>query len=779
MLLTMSAVAKPQLDSCNPTGFFTNVAMALFQQMDLHDFNGNLVTVTNIPIYEDPALFGGTNINYYTPAVQRILQLAANIFDATTNRFIGDGPTNYPTVFRPIFNSHNGIATIIGYAEVSNPAEAFLPTLNASDFIKVDQPANSSVNMYGVPWVIGAKKGFPNFNEFSMENALTVWRKLTFTNFTTNPPWFTNQTFGLDITNSFGVEAWNSYTNFYARPLRLVVSNELSITITNETGETLLDVKNLPFGSDILFTSWPGWTERLTDTSFQVPLYAYNVFTNGIYERFPPYLIPLSVPVWSVTFVPRLWMVLQFKLRYVLIDTSVNRVVDFVNISSTQPAVDISYMLNHNNPSTNHWVPDYTNDGEWNTNQVIGTTLQMGILNQIEVSKANHASVWTDPVQRATQGPRFNHYLLNGGTNYFQAPYTPQRTILQRISFQANDPLVHYTESDLMSTNAIMANYNMVAIGPVSEPPLVNLTNLNFAYQPWGGYHLPGGNALWNSQYDFDLRVKDPGVQQSDDWNFPTGESLAFEWLGRVHRGTPWQTVFLKPSNQTAGQWSTWNNDNVVVTNGNLLFFDAVFTYPNNDWHIASLWDQWVNTNDLASRLSINNTDTNAWEARLDGLTALTNSGFGELDPITISSNSPQAGAIAQAIQSARANATIFKDVGDVLAAAQLSIGSPFLNTNGMNFRASANGITDEALEKIPTQLLPLLRADSFGKIIPADGQLEMSFSGYDGHTYAIEASTNFIDWVVISTNCASDGNFGITNSTTSDRQFYRSVLVR
>ncbi|HWC58087.1 MAG TPA: hypothetical protein VHC44_00230, partial [Verrucomicrobiae bacterium] len=81
-LLASQAVANPQLDPANPTNFFTNVAMAMFQQMDLHDFNGRLVTITNIPIYEDPAQFGGTNINYYTPAVHRVLQLAANILDA-------------------------------------------------------------------------------------------------------------------------------------------------------------------------------------------------------------------------------------------------------------------------------------------------------------------------------------------------------------------------------------------------------------------------------------------------------------------------------------------------------------------------------------------------------------------------------------------------------------------------------------------------------------------------------------------------------------------------
>src|SRR6185312_6006614 len=49
--------------------FFTNAAAAMFKQMDLRDMNGNLVTVTNIPIYADPALYPNipTNQSYYTP----------------------------------------------------------------------------------------------------------------------------------------------------------------------------------------------------------------------------------------------------------------------------------------------------------------------------------------------------------------------------------------------------------------------------------------------------------------------------------------------------------------------------------------------------------------------------------------------------------------------------------------------------------------------------------------------------------------------------------------
>ena len=119
-----------------------------------------------------------------------------------------------------------------------------------------------------------------------------------------------------------------------------------------------------------------------------------------------------------------------------------------------------------------------------------------------------------------------------------------------------------------------------------------------------------------------------------------------------------------------------------------------------------------------------------------------------------------------------------FQQVGDVLATPGLSVASPFINTNGLS-TLGANGLTDEALEIIPTQLLPLLRADSFGQIGAANGQLELSFSGYDGHTYAIQASSNLTDWVIISTNCPSDGIFEITNTTTSGQQFYRSVLLQ
>ena len=140
----------------------------MFQQLNLRDLNSNLITITNIPIYENNSLLYGTNnINYYTSqAVHRILQLAANMYDATTSRFLGPGPTNYPSVFRPVFRKleRRGFR-IVGYQEVSNSAPAFLPYLEVTNFIQTQpQLYNANINISGVPWVIGVEReGFPKF----------------------------------------------------------------------------------------------------------------------------------------------------------------------------------------------------------------------------------------------------------------------------------------------------------------------------------------------------------------------------------------------------------------------------------------------------------------------------------------------------------------------------------------------------------------------------------------------------------------------------------------
>ena len=60
-----------------------------------------------------------------------------------------------------------------------------------------------------------------------------------------------------------------------------------------------------------------------------------------------------------------------------------------------------------------------------------------------------------------------------------------------------------------------------------------------------------GRSELRQAAYDaklINLAFKDPLVTNSDNWDFPADKLPTVGWLGRVHRGTPWQTVYLKAS---------------------------------------------------------------------------------------------------------------------------------------------------------------------------------------------------------------------------------------
>src|SRR5207244_409575 len=149
-------------------------------------------------------------------------------------------------------------------------------------------------NVYGVPWVIGAKKGFPNFNEFSLETAVQVSRKLELRRLAART-FLTNQMYVVGISNIFGIEAWNSYTQALRRlpttPLELVVSNRYSFVLTNIVGNTtnLVLSRRGVVGSRTLIANWAGSS---SPESFLLPVHTNFLFvTNSAYlSRRPPFL---------------------------------------------------------------------------------------------------------------------------------------------------------------------------------------------------------------------------------------------------------------------------------------------------------------------------------------------------------------------------------------------------------------------------------------------------------------------------------------------------------
>ncbi|MBI4324776.1 MAG: hypothetical protein HY674_05875, partial [Chloroflexi bacterium] len=172
------------------------------------------ISVTNIQVHYNPragiAGYFNTN-NEYTASIHRLLQVAANIYDATTNR--GASYPYYPSVFRPVFTGTSSNVVISGYVEETNSAFVSYPWREVENLITASPTTYSNVNVYGHPVVIGAKKGFPNFNEFTLQTVVQVTRKLELRKPNANVntlPNQTNQMYILGITNMFGMEGWNS-----------------------------------------------------------------------------------------------------------------------------------------------------------------------------------------------------------------------------------------------------------------------------------------------------------------------------------------------------------------------------------------------------------------------------------------------------------------------------------------------------------------------------------------------------------------------------------------
>ena len=260
-------------------------------------------------------------------------------------------------------------------------------------------------------------------------------------------------------------------------------------------------------------------------------------------------------------------------------------------------------------------------------------------------------------------------------------------------------------------------------------------------------------------------------------------------WLGRVHRGTPWQTIYLKAPAASLATWTQWTGNSQLVTNWNGVNGvtpDAFFTQPTNDWRLASLVISLLNTNDPRNLVSVNQPGVPAWCGLLDGMTVLTNNlpddelgWLPQFASLIMSSNSPQASTIAAALVTAGSSqpGRRFHDVGDILATPELSTASPWLNTDSA--AQLEGGITDEAYEALPSQLLLLLRPDSIGSVGQSGGTLQVQFTGADGYAYVVQTSSDLLGWTAVSTNYPTNGcfNFVETPPPGSPRRFYRSVL--
>src|SRR5438046_10201028 len=97
----------------------------------------------------------------------------------------------------------------------------------------------------------------------------------------------------------------------------------------------------------------------------------------------------------------------------------------------------------------------------------------------------------------------------------------------------------------------------------------------------------------------------------SDDLEFPSQKYPSIGWLGRVHRGTPLQTVYLKAEVASPPRLLRQSPD--------------MATHPTNDWRLLDIFTVAQTPNASHGQLSVNQSGLAAWTAVLGGITVLSN----------------------------------------------------------------------------------------------------------------------------------------------------------
>jgi hypothetical protein len=326
------------------------------------------------------------------------------------------------------------------------------------------------------------------------------------------------------------------------------------------------------------------------------------------------------------------------------------------------------------------------------------------------------------------------------------APFPAMRIIHHYVSWQANDPLVHYTIPDLtdllsvlpqeqatpnnVNNNGRIQMDNRTQYSPMDYfvDPNSFLT-VNKAYRPWGMNGTLTDDTQPNTAVN--LLVKDPLLGRSDDWELTTNKYPNVGWLGKVHRGTPWQTVYFKsPATDVNGTWARWAPHNITNWDGfGTILVDTFRTDPTNDFRLADLFTTAFSDSSSKGKLSVNQTNLAAWSAVLSGVSVPTNilavsnnaytvfippAGIYVNDPTAPPANLPAVAQIVQGINLTRTStnaagqpifpSSTFSRLGDILNTPQLSTNSPYL------VGVDRSTINDAMYERIPQQILGLLR---------------------------------------------------------------------
>jgi hypothetical protein len=307
-----------------------------------------------------------------------------------------------------------------------------------------------------------------------------------------------------------------------------------------------------------------------------------------------------------------------------------------------------------------------------------------------------------------------------------------------------------------LTTNFWTDQIAATADGSSSRPP----RRYQVAWSPWGRVPQLGAQATAGADVvRNNLAYKDPQIATPDNWRFliqNPGAPAALEhvsyanlgWLGRVHRGTPWQTFYLKSAVadlrvQNGLDGAPWLALFYGEMNDWASWAGNANTHPISDWKLLDLFTTSINDNAAKGLLAVNQTNVASWAAVLSGVPVLDNrSAANDPRPLILRPDSPEVAQVlsgytnngvvvpgllpmlaatnqlADGIPGPIAPGGTFTNLGSILSVPTLSDRAPFVVAD-----ATANRVTDEVVERLPQQILSLLRADEPLVTVYAYGQ--------------------------------------------------------
>jgi len=232
-------------------------------------------------------------------------------------------------------------------------------------------------------------------------------------------------------------------------------------------------------------------------------------------------------------------------------------------------------------------------------------------------------------------------------------------------------------------------------------------------------------------------------------------------------------------------RWDTpLTNQNLVygtLTKGDLGFDNAYVVVPKDIWR--SILYQRAHSDDPLVRmppLARNLVDSNsldvvaAWINNLPGIPALA-------PPLIAPPGGTFYGPTTVALQPPISNATLYYTLdGSLPNTSSASYSSPLTISNSLTLRANAfaPGYTNSVAANGAFTVLPGVVFTSSGLL--TNGYFQVIIAGTTDKTYVLQASTNLINWIPISTNIPSATPFTLVDSNAPGfaLRFYRAVLV-